>query len=113
MKTTITVAGTILAMTVQFSQQTLAAKPVKPPPGPVTAGGVVCAECIDTADIVNGAVTTEKLSVDIQDRLDTQDAVISDNVTRIDNNVVSIGSQATKETPPLADNRIGSFFLRR
>lgn len=48
--------------------QGFAKKPPKPPK-PITAGDVVCDGCVGTADIENGAITTEKLSSDIQNEL--------------------------------------------
>jgi hypothetical protein len=63
---------TLLVATLLPAQVFAAKGGNKPPPGPVTAGDVVCDDvngCIDTSDIVDGAVTSEKLSPGLQDQL--------------------------------------------
>ena len=50
--------------------QVFAAKPIKPPPPPVTAEDVVCDGCVNTIDIEDGAVTTNKLSTQLQQQND-------------------------------------------
>ena len=62
--------------------QVFAAKPIKPPPEPpppVTAEDVVCDGCVDTTDIADGAVSAEKLSAILQDRLNQIEAEVANN----------------------------------
>jgi hypothetical protein len=48
----------------------------KPPPKP--ASDLDCVECVDTADIANGAVTTEKLSPALQQEISQLTALVSE-----------------------------------
>ena len=71
---------------------TINAFAAKPPPKP--ANDLDCIGCVDTVDIATQAVTTEKLSQDVQDTLqkaNLNDTRITINSTDIQTNVFNIG----------------------
>ena len=51
------------------SQSVWAAKGGKPEPGPVVAEDLDCVGCVDTGDIADGAVTTDKVSAELLDTI--------------------------------------------
>jgi hypothetical protein len=68
------IIATLIVGTLVSAQVFAAKGGNKPPPEPVTAGDVVCDDlggCVDTSDIVDGAVTEQKLSTKVNTLLGT------------------------------------------
>ena len=72
-----------LFIAAQFATQALAVKPVKPPPVPVTAEDVICDGCVDTTDVADGAVTTQKLSSELQQQISASEPDRTDDLCRL------------------------------
>ena len=66
----------ILALIITaFASNAFAKKPPKPP---TAARDLDCVECVDTTDVADGAVTSEKLSSDLQGALGQKTIVVLD-----------------------------------
>jgi hypothetical protein len=88
-----------------LSTNAFAVKPIKPPPPPVTAEDVVCDGCVNTIDIEDGAVTTNKLSTQLQQQNDALRSDIDANQSVIAN--LSCSSYA----PPIPQFCVKRVFL--
>ena len=80
----------ILTTTLVFSSNAYA---VKPPPKP--AVDIVCDGCVGTTDIESGAVTSNKLSIELQQQNSELDMRVSDNTADIQTNTFNVGVNTT------------------